>query len=82
MTLFRSTFKFSVSPKTFKKHIRYIIKELSGDKLFKHIISEVWGKYKERIPNSKVIDRYDLDKNLLTNKIPKQLKDLVIKIKK
>lgn len=82
MTLFRSTFKFSVSPKSFKKHIRHIIKELSGDKLFTHIISEVWGKYKEKIPGSKVIDKYDLDKNLLVNKIPKQLKDLVIKIKK
>jgi hypothetical protein len=78
MNLFRSTFKFSTSPKSFKKHIRYIIKELRGDKRFTHIISEIWGDYKEKISKSRVIDVYDLNKNLNVKNLHPKLKKLVI----
>jgi hypothetical protein len=78
MNLFRSTFKFSTSPKSFKKHIRYFIKELRGDKLFTHIISEIWGDYKEKISKSRVIDVYDLNKNLNVKNLHPKLKKLVI----
>lgn len=79
MNLFRSTFKFSTSPKSFKKHIRYVIKELRGDRLFTHIISEIWSDYKNKISESNMIDKYNLDKNLSVNNLPFKLKKLVIK---
>jgi hypothetical protein len=78
MNLFKSTFKFSTSPNNFKKRIRYIIKELSGDKLFTHIISEIWDDYKEKIKGSKLIDKYNLDKNLNVKNLHPKLKKLVI----
>jgi hypothetical protein len=78
MTLFRSTFKFSTSPQGFKKHIKNVIKELSGDKLFTHTISEIWSDYKEKISKSKLIDKYNLDKNLSVKNLHPKLKKLVI----
>lgn len=78
MNLFRSTFKFSTSSNSFKKHIRYAIKELRGDKSFTSIISEIWDDYKEKIKGSKLIDKYNLDKNLSVKNLHPKLKKLVI----
>ena len=80
MNLFRSTLKFSTSPVTFKKHIRYIIKELRGDKNFVAIIKDIWSDYRKKDSTSKNIDIYDLDKNIDTQKIPVELRNVVVKI--
>lgn len=76
-SLFKSTLKFSTSPSTFKKHIRYIIKELKGDREFSHLISEIWNNYKKKLPNSPLIDKFNVDKNLNIKSIPKKLQHLV-----
>ena len=78
MHLFKSTVKFSTSPTLFKKKIRYVIKELRDDKEFTTIISEIWDNYKTKISNSTIIDRYNVDKNIKLNTIPKKLQHLVI----
>lgn len=78
MNLFRSTIKFSTSPKSFKKHIRYLIKELKSNKEFTTLISEIWDSYKIKIAHSKIIDRFNLDKNIKIDTIPQKLKHLVI----
>ena len=78
MNLFRSTIQFSTSPKSFKKHIRYLIKELKGDREFTTLISEIWDNYKIKISHSKLIDSFNLDKNIKVNTIPEKLKHLVL----
>lgn len=78
MNLFKSTFKFSVSPPKFKNTIKDIIKELKNDKLFTNIISKVWDYYKAH-PNTNLIEKYDLDKDLNIKNIPIELRDLVIR---
>lgn len=79
MRLFRSTLEISTSPKSFKKNIRYIIKELKGDRLFTHIIDEIWGDmYKKKNKKGKMIDKYNLDKKLNVSNLPVKLRDLVL----
>lgn len=76
-TLFHSTLDISQSPPNFKKLIRGIIKDLSGDKDFNHIMENMWSSYKTKI-QATLIESYDLDKRLNKDSIPNILKHLVI----
>lgn len=80
--LFKSTLKFSTSPKKFKNDMRYLIKQLKNNNDFDTIIEELWGDryvYDNLISSgSKNIETYNLDKTMSTKRIPKPLKHLCI----
>lgn len=83
--LFKSTLKISTSPKDFKTKIKYMIKTLKSDKIsFIDIITEIWdekyvydnyGNPKEL--NSDIIDIFNLDKKLIVDNIPYELRNIL-----
>lgn len=79
--LFKSTLKFTTSPKEFKSNIKYIIKKLKSNSDFNLIIEEIWGSryINNNKKTTKNLETYNLDKNLSVKKIPQELKQLYIK---
>jgi hypothetical protein len=76
--LFKSTLKISTSSIKFKKEIRFIIKKLKNNHDFNEIINKIWSSMYETNNNPHNIEIYNLDKNMSTKRIPKELKHLCI----
>jgi hypothetical protein len=80
--LFESTLEFSTSPPEFKKEIRKLINDIDNKEHFASIIYELWypDLYDTIRKGAKLLEEFDLDKDIVIDDIPKELHHLILKL--